>query len=171
MKKSIRIPMGMIALGSFIPLGCTEIDREFFLARNWSIPKVISEGQVRTFSIKDGEADTLMSETSLDSVFDFGNPGLVATFREDGTYSLSPFPSPLINLILSDTSGTWDLEGNALILVGEMTGKRSDFRLVEYGNEQAEMVHDERSENLFPVSARIRIREQRVSVSLVATPK
>jgi hypothetical protein len=151
--------------------GCKQIDRDFFLAQEWTIYKAVLEGSIQTYRIEAGKPDSLTRDISLDSIFDFPDPGLKAVFKDNGEYQLSAFPDRVLNLVLADTAGHWDLSGDSLILDGTISGAKSVFRLDDYGSRRAEMVKINREEIIIEPSFIRQVHDRVLTLYLRAEPK
>jgi hypothetical protein len=171
MPKKKLIPILLTTGIGLLLSGCTEIDRDFFLAQNWTLPRAVLKAEFRSYEIKEGKPDSLTQENLIDKVYEFGDPGLKANFHENGKYELSTFPGPTINLILADTAGTWELQGETLRLQGTITGKVSDFQLVQYDNSRALLVKDVTEEVRHPGIQFYQINRQKLTITMVGTSK
>ncbi len=160
---------GISAFLLFIGMSsCTGIQEEIFLSQSWAISKILVQGEVQIFQ-KDAEgAEVLLVDSPLDTTYDFTGNELTATFEKDGSYSLEAFSNRLLDLLVADTVGTWDLNGDTLFLTGNLSGEVSKYALRDYSEEKADMIKDKTTETRLMAAGIREVRHEIITLRMVS---
>lgn len=163
-------PWGLIP--AFLPFigmtACTGIQEEVFLSQRWAISKIIVQGDVQIFQKDAGGEEVLLVDSPLDSAYDFAGNELTATFEKDGSYALEAFPSRFLDLLVADTVGTWELDGDTLVLTGNFSGEVSKYALRDYSEEKADLVKDKTTETTLAAAGIREVRHEITTVRMVS---